>query len=166
MPTIAQRISPMLWFDSQAEEAVAFYTSIFKNSKVLATTRYSKEGEQTVGRPAGSVMAIAFQLEGQEFSALNGGPHFKFNEAISLVVRCRDQEEVDYYWDRLSAGGDPRDQQCGWLKDKFGVSWQVVPEIVTEVLTSSDPEKGRKAMAAILQMKKLDVAKIRQAAGA
>jgi predicted 3-demethylubiquinone-9 3-methyltransferase (glyoxalase superfamily) len=165
MPTSEQRISPMLWFDSQAEEAVAFYTSIFKNSKVLATTRSSKEGEQTVGRPAGSVMTVAFELDGQEFTALNGGPHFKFSEAISLVVRCRDQEEVDYYWDRLSAGADPRDQQCGWLKDRFGVSWQVVPDIVNEVLTSSDPEQGRKAMAAILQMKKLDVAQIRRAAG-
>jgi predicted 3-demethylubiquinone-9 3-methyltransferase (glyoxalase superfamily) len=165
MPTVTdrQRISPMLWFDDQAEEAAAFYTSIFKNSRILATTRYSKEAEQAAGRPAGSVMTLSFVLDGQEFTALNGGPHFKFNEAISLVVRCRDQEEVDYYWDRLSAGSDPRSQQCGWLKDKFGVSWQVVPDLVTELLTSSDQEKARKAMAAVLRMKKLDVAEIRRA---
>jgi len=136
--------------------AVAFYTSIFKNSRVLSATRY--------GRPAGSVMTVSFVLDGQELTALNGGPHFKFNEAISLVVRCRDQQEVDYYWDRLTEGGDPRAQQCGWLKDRFGVSWQVVPDVVPELLTSSDPEKARKAMAAVLKMKKLDVAEIRRAA--
>jgi predicted 3-demethylubiquinone-9 3-methyltransferase (glyoxalase superfamily) len=166
MPTATptQRITPMLWFDDdQAEEAAAFYTSIFKNSRILATTRYSKEAEQAAGRPAGSVMTVSFLLDGQEFTALNGGPHFKFNEAISLVVRCRDQEEVDYYWDRLSAGGDPRAQQCGWLKDRFGVSWQVVPELVPELLAGSDPEKARRAMAAVLQMKKLDVDEIRRA---
>jgi predicted 3-demethylubiquinone-9 3-methyltransferase (glyoxalase superfamily) len=162
--TPTQRISLMLWFDHQAEEAAAFYTSIFKNSKLLATTRYSKEAEQAAGRPAGSVMTVSFVLDGQEFTALNGGPHFKFNEAISLVVRCRDQEEVDYYWDRLTAGGDPGAQQCGWLKDQFGVSWQVVPDLVPELLTSSDPEQARKAMAAVLKMKKLDVAEIRRAA--
>lgn len=162
--TLPQRITLMLWFDHQAEEAAAFYTSIFKNSKALATTRYSKEAEQAAGRPAGSVMTVSFVLDGQEFTALNGGPHFKFNEAISLVVRCRDQEEVDYYWDRLTDGGDPGAQQCGWLKDKFGVSWQVVPDLVAELLTSSDPEKARKAMAAVLKMKKLDVAEIRRAA--
>jgi predicted 3-demethylubiquinone-9 3-methyltransferase (glyoxalase superfamily) len=163
-PSPMQRIAPMLWFDDQAEAAAAFYTSIFKNSKVLSTSRYSKEAEQASGRPAGSVMTVSFVLDGQEFTALNGGPHFRFNEAISLVVRCRDQKEVDYYWDRLNEGGDPSAQQCGWLKDKFGVSWQVVPDIVPELLTSSDPEKARKAMAAVLKMKKLDEAEIRRAA--
>jgi predicted 3-demethylubiquinone-9 3-methyltransferase (glyoxalase superfamily) len=160
-----QRITPMLWFDDQAEEAVAFYTSIFKNSKVLATTRYPREAELAAGRPPGSVMTILFVLDGQELTALNGGPHFKFNEAISLVVRCKDQEEVDYYWDRLSAGADPRDQQCGWLKDRFGVSWQVVPDILPQILAGPDAEKAAKAMAAVLAMKKLDVAEIRRAAG-
>ena len=164
MPTPTQRIAPMLWFDSQAEEAVAFYTSIFKNSKVLATTRYSREAEQAAGRPAGSVMTIGFELDGQEFTALNGGPHFRFNEAISLVVRCRDQEEVDYYWDLLSAGGDPGAQQCGWLKDRFGLSWQVVPDALFELLNGPDAEKGGRAMAAVLRMKKLDIAEIRRAA--
>ena len=163
-PTIIQRISPMLWFDSQAEEAATFYTSIFKNSSILSTTRYSPEAEQAAGRPAGSVMTVVFVLDGQAFTALNGGPHFKFTEAISLVVRCRDQEEVDYYWDRLSAGGDPRSQQCGWLKDKFGVSWQVVPDIVTELFSGPDAEQARRAMAALLKMKKLDVAELRRAA--
>jgi predicted 3-demethylubiquinone-9 3-methyltransferase (glyoxalase superfamily) len=117
MPAIRQRITPFLWFDDQAEEAAAFYTSIFKNSKVTATTRYSKEAEQAAGRPAGSVMTVSFELDGQEFTALNGGPVFKFNEALSLVVHCQSQEEVDHYWNRLSEGGDPRAQQCGWLRD-------------------------------------------------
>jgi predicted 3-demethylubiquinone-9 3-methyltransferase (glyoxalase superfamily) len=163
MPITTQRITPMLWFDDQAEEAAAFYTSIFKNSKVLTTTRYSKEAEQAAGRPAGSVMTVVFVLEGQEFTALNGGPHFKFNEAISFVVHCRSQEEVDYYWDRLSAGGDPQAQQCGWLKDRFGLSWQVVPERLMELVTH--PEKGRKAMAAMLKMKKIDLPELERAAG-
>jgi len=164
MPAIAQRITPFLWFDHQAEQAVAFYTSIFKNSKVLATTRYTKEAEQAAGRPAGSVMTIGFQLEGQEFTALNGGPVFKFNEAVSLVVHCRSQEEVDYYWDRLSEGGDPQSQQCGWLKDRFGLSWQVVPDQLTELLSDPDPEKARRTMAAMLKMKKLDLPALERAA--
>jgi predicted 3-demethylubiquinone-9 3-methyltransferase (glyoxalase superfamily) len=164
MPT-TQRITPMLWFDDQAEEAVAFYTSIFKNSRISTSSKYTEEAEKAAGRPAGSVMTISFVLDGQEFTALNGGPHFKFNEAISLVVRCRNQEEVDYYWDRLSAGGDPRAQQCGWLKDKFGVSWQVVPDRAMELLSDADPEKGRRAMAAILKMKKIDLAEVQRAAG-
>jgi predicted 3-demethylubiquinone-9 3-methyltransferase (glyoxalase superfamily) len=164
MATVSQRISPMLWFDDQAEEAARFYTSIFKNSKILSDTRYSKEAEQVAGRPAGSVMTVAFELDGQSFTALNGGPHFKFTEAISFVVTCKDQAEVDYYWDRLGAGGDPKAQQCGWLKDRFGVSWQVVPAIVAEVMSDPDADKGRRAMAAILKMKKLDVAEIQRAA--
>lgn len=161
--THSQRITPMLWYDDKAEEAVAFYLSIFKNSKVLGTTRYSSEGTNPSGRPPGSVMTIDFLLDGQRFSALNGGPHFTFNEAISLVVRCKDQEEVDYYWDRLSAGGDPASQVCGWLKDRFGVSWQVVPELLMEVLTGPDPQKAHRALDAVLQMKKLDIAEIRRA---
>ncbi len=164
MPAIAQRITPFLWFDDQAEQAVAVYTSIFKNSKVLATTRYSKEAEQVAGRPAGSVMTIGFQLEGQEFTALNGGPAFKFNEAVSLVVHCRSQEELDHYWGRLSEGGNPQAQQCGWLKDRFGLSWQVVPDQLTELLSDPDPEKARRTMAAMLKMKKLDLPALERAA--
>jgi predicted 3-demethylubiquinone-9 3-methyltransferase (glyoxalase superfamily) len=164
MPVINQRITPFLWFDDQAEEAVAFYTSIFKNSKVLTTARYTEEASQAAGRPAGSVMVIDFELDGQRLTALNGGPHFKFNEAISLVVHCQSQEEVDYYWDRLSKDGDPAAQQCGWLKDPFGLSWQVVPDRVTALLSDRDPEKGRRAMAAILTMKKIDVAEVERAA--
>jgi predicted 3-demethylubiquinone-9 3-methyltransferase (glyoxalase superfamily) len=164
MAVTTQRITPFLWFDNQAEEAVAFYTSIFKNSKVLTTARYTEEASQAAGRPAGSVMVVDFQLEGQRFTALNGGPHFRFNEAVSLVVHCQSQEDVDYYWDRLTKGGDPQAQQCGWLKDRFGLSWQVVPDRVTELLTDRDPEKGRRAMAAVLEMKKIDLAEVERAA--
>jgi len=164
MPAIAQRITPFLWFDDQAEQAVALYTSIFKNSKVLATTRYSKEAEQVAGRPAGSVMTIGFQLEGQEFTALNGGPAFKFNEAVSLVVHCRSQEELDHYWNRLSEGGDPQARQCGWLKDRFGLCWQVVPDQLTELLSDPDPAKAGRTMAAMLKMKKLDLPALERAA--
>jgi predicted 3-demethylubiquinone-9 3-methyltransferase (glyoxalase superfamily) len=166
MPPIAQRITPFLWFEHQAEEAVAFYTSIFKNSKVLATTRYSKEAEQAAGRPAGSVMTVAFELDGQQFTALNGGPVFQFNEALSLVVHCRSQEEVDHYWNRLSEGGDERAQQCGRLKDRFGLSWQVIPDQLPELLTDPDPETGRRVMAAMLKMKKIDLAVLQREAAA
>jgi len=162
MPVITQRITPFLWFDNQAEEAAAFHISIFKNSKVLTNARYTEEASQAAGRPAGSVMVVDFELEGQRFTALNGGPHFKFNEAVSLVVHCKSQEEVDYYWDRLSQEGDPSAQQCGWLKDRFGLSWQVVPDRVTALLTDRDPEKGRRAMAAVLKMKKIDIAEAGQ----
>ncbi|MBA3892923.1 MAG: VOC family protein [Gemmatimonadales bacterium] len=164
MPAIAQRITPFLWFDDQAEEAVAFYTSIFKNSTVLSTARYTPEAARAAGRPANSVMVVSFQLDGQAFTALNGGPIFKFNEAVSLVVHCQSQKEVDYYWSRLSEGGDPKAQQCGWLKDRFGLSWQVVPERSMELLTDPDHEKGRRVMAAILEMKKIDVAGLERAA--
>jgi predicted 3-demethylubiquinone-9 3-methyltransferase (glyoxalase superfamily) len=164
--TPTQRISPMLWFDDQAEQAASFYTSIFKNAKILNTTRYTKDAEQAAGRPAGSVMTVEFVLDGQKFTALNGGPHFRFNEAISFVVRCSDQPEVDYYWDRLSAGGDPKAQQCGWLKDKFGLSWQVVPDQLVALLTDENPERARKATAAMLKMKKIDVAELERAAAA
>src|SRR5215813_15547360 len=125
MPSI-QKITPCLWFDNQAEEAARFYVSLFNNSAIGTITRYGKEGFEVHGRPAGSVMTVSFRLEGQEFTALNGGPHFKFNEAISFVVHCETQEEADYYWDKLLAGGSP--VQCGWLKDRFGVFWQIVPD--------------------------------------
>ena len=160
-----QRITPFLWFDDHAEEAAKFYTSVFDNSRIVTTTRYSKEASEAAGRPEGSVMTIAFQLDGQDFTALNGGPVFKFNEAISLVVHCESQKEVDHYWNRLSEGGDPKAQQCGWLKDKYGVSWQVVPTELIRLLSHPNPAKAQRAMAAMLQMKKIDIEKLRKAAG-
>jgi predicted 3-demethylubiquinone-9 3-methyltransferase (glyoxalase superfamily) len=153
MPTIA----PCLWFDDQAEEAVAFYTSIFKNSRVVRTARYGEAGHEVHGRPAGSVMAVGFELDGQAFTALNGGPVFKFNEAISLQVNCSTQAEVDYYWEKLSAGGDPAAQQCGWLKDRYGVSWQVVPTALIDMVADPDSPRSQRAMMAMLQMQKLDI---------
>lgn len=159
-----QRITPFLWFDGQAEEAVNHYVSIFDDSRIVSTVRYSKEGAEATGRPEGSVMTVAFQLAGQDFTAINGGPMFEFNEAISLVVNCETQEEVDHYWSRLSDGGDPQAQVCGWLKDRYGLSWQVVPTLVGELMSDPDPEKGRRAMQAILKMKKIDVEALRLAA--
>ena len=158
-----QKITPFLWFDDQAEEAVNFYLSIFKNSKRLTVTRYDDAGAQASGRPKGSAMTVAFQLDGQEFVALNGGPHFKFTEAISFVVNCDSQEEVDYYWENLSNGGDERAQQCGWLKDKYGLSWQIVPRALIEMITGPDPEKSQRVMKAVLQMKKIDIEAVRRA---
>lgn len=158
-----QRITPFLWFDTQAEEAVKLYTSIFPNSRVGDAMRYDAEGAKVSGRPEGSVMTIDFELDGQNLTALNGGPHFKFNEAVSLVVNCHDQAEVDHYWDRLREGGDPQAQVCGWLKDRFGVSWQVVPVEMFALLNDPDPAKARKAMASMLKMKKLDVEQMRAA---
>jgi predicted 3-demethylubiquinone-9 3-methyltransferase (glyoxalase superfamily) len=164
MPTIKQKITPFLWFDSQAEEAVAFYTSIFRNSRVLKVTHYEKQGSQVAGRPEGSVMTIVFELEGQEFVALNGGPVFRFSEAVSFVVTCQSQEEIDHYWNNLAAGGDRNSQQCGWLKDRFGLSWQIVPAILDELLSDPDPAKAGGAMAAMLKMKKIEIDVLRQAA--
>ena len=158
-----QKITPCLWFDNQAEEAARFYVSLFKSSAIGTISRYGKEGVEVHGRPAGSVMTVSFRLEGQEFTALNGGPHFKFTEAISFVVRCETQTEVDYYWDKLGEGGDERARQCGWLKDKFGVSWQIVPTALFEMMAGTDREKSWRAMRAMLQMKKLDLAALRQA---
>jgi predicted 3-demethylubiquinone-9 3-methyltransferase (glyoxalase superfamily) len=158
-----QRIASFLWFDDQAEEAATYYTSIFKNSKVMQVTRYGEEGAAATGRPKGSVMTVAFQLDGQEFVALNGGPHFKFTEAVSFVVNCDTQAEVDHYWARLSAGGDEKAQQCGWLKDKFGLSWQIVPTALPKLLDDPDPEKARRVMQAMLQMKKLDMEALKRA---
>lgn len=157
-----KRITPFLWFNDNAEAAVKFYTSIFKKSRVGKIARYSKAGEKVSGRPAGSVMTIEFEIEGQEFIALNGGPDFEFNEAVSFVVNCKTQAEVDYYWKKLSAGGQK--VQCGWLKDKFGVTWQIVPEIVSELMSDKDPAKSQRVMKAILKMVKLDIKKLKQAA--
>ncbi len=158
-----QPIVPCLWFDSQAEEAAQYYTGIFKNSKITAITRYSEVGHEIHGRPPGSVMTVEFELNGQSFTALNGGPVFTFNEAISFQIMCADQKEVDYYWNKLTQGGDPTAQQCGWLKDRFGVSWQVVPTGMVEMLNHPDREKADRAMEAMLQMKKLDLAALEEA---
>jgi predicted 3-demethylubiquinone-9 3-methyltransferase (glyoxalase superfamily) len=158
-----QKITPCLWFDSQAEEATKFYVSVFDNSAIGTVTRYGKEGFAVHGRPEGSVMTVTFRLEGQEFTALNGGPHFKFSEAICFVVRCETQTEVDRYWDRLGEGGDERARQCGWLKDKYGVSWQIVPAALFEMMAGADSRKSGRVMRAMLQMKKLDLAALRRA---
>ena len=156
-----QRITPFLWFNDNAEEAVKFYTSIFKKSKIGKIARYDEAGEKAAGRPAGSVMTIEFEIEGQDFIALNGGPHFKFNEAVSFVVSCKTQTEVDYYWNKLSAGG--KKVQCGWLKDKFGLSWQIVPTILGELMSDKDPVKSQRVMEAMLKMVKLDINKLKAA---
>jgi len=150
-----------LWFNDDAEEAVKFYSSIFKNSKIRKIARYDKAGEKAAGQPAGSVMTIEFEIEGQEFIALNGGPHFKFTEAVSFVVSCKTQSEVDYYWKKLSAGG--KEVQCGWLKDKFGLSWQIVPTILGELMSDKDPAKSERVMEAMLKMVKLDINKLKAA---
>ncbi len=160
-----QRIAPFLWFHDQAEPAAAFYVSIFEDSRIVETVRYDPAFAQAAGRPPGSVMTVAFQLAGQDFTALNGGPHFKFNEAVSLVVNCRDQDEVEHFWQRLGEGGDPRAQQCGWLKDRYGLSWQVVPLEAMALLRDRDPERARRAGEALLGMKKIDLAALRRAAG-
>ena len=157
------KITPCLWFDNQAEEAVNFYVSIFKNSKIGSITRYGEEGYEIHGRPAGTVMTVEFELEGQGFVALNGGPVFKFNEAISFQVHCKTQEEVDHYWEKLSKGGDKNAQQCGWLKDKYGVSWQIVPTVLPKMLQDKDAKKSERVMKALLQMQKLDIERLEQA---
>jgi len=160
---VIQKITPCLWFDNQAEEAVNFYVSIFKNSKTGNITRYGEEGHEIHNMPAGTVMTVEFQLEGQDFVALNGGPVFKFNEAISLQVHCKTQEEVDHYWEKLTKDGDKKAQQCGWLKDKYGVSWQIVPTVLPQMLQDKDPEKSQRVMKALLQMHKLDIKTLKQA---
>ena len=157
------KIAPCLWFDDQAEEAAGFYTAIFRNSRIVNTTRYGEAGREIHGKPAGTVMTVAFELEGQTFTALNGGPSFKFNEAISFQIDCETQEEVDYYWEKLSAGGEERAQQCGWLKDRYGVSWQVVPTALLEMLNDLDTEKSQRAMTAMLRMKKIDIDELKRA---
>lgn len=160
MPT-TQRLSVCLWFDDRAEEAARFYVSVFDNSRVVGVTRYDEEGARVSGRPAGSVMTVDFELDGQRFVALNGGPLFTFSEAISLVVNCQTQAEVDAFWTKLSTGG--QEVECGWLKDRFGVSWQIVPTVLPEMLRDKDPDKSRRVMAAMLRMKKLDIAALKSA---
>ncbi len=157
------KISPCLWFDSQAEEAAHFYTSVFRKSKIVNITRYGKAGFEVHKRPAGSVMTVDFELDGLRFTALNGGPHFTFNEGVSLQIICDDQQEVDYFWEKLTAGGNPAAQQCGWLKDKFGLSWQVVPDGMDEMLGDPQSDAASRAMAAMLRMKKLDIGELRRA---
>lgn len=156
-----QKITPFLWFDDNAEEAVDLYVSIFENAKILSVSRYGETEAKAAGRPQGSVMTVAFQLAGQTFTALNGGPHFKFTEAISFVINCETQQEIDDYWERLSEDGET--QQCGWLKDKYGVSWQVVPSFLGELVQDDDPKRYAKVMAALLKMEKLDIAELRAA---
>jgi predicted 3-demethylubiquinone-9 3-methyltransferase (glyoxalase superfamily) len=157
------RITPCLWFADQAEGAARFYVGIFKNSRITTITRYGTAGFETHQRPAGSVMTVAFVLDGQTFTALNGGPVFTFNEAISFQVNCATQDEIDYYWDKLSAGGDPKAQQCGWLKDQYGVSWQVVPADMDEIFKDEKSAGAQRAMEAMLRMKKIDIAELRRA---
>lgn len=157
-----QKITPFLWYDNNAEEAAKFYLTVFDNSRINKTTRYDEESSKAAGRPAGSVMTIEFELDGQKFVAINGGPHFKFTEAVSFVIDCETQEKVDYFWEKLSGGGG-QESQCGWLKDKFGLSWQVVPTTLSELFQGS-PESSKRVMHAMLQMKKLDINVLKQAA--
>ena len=159
---MAERFTINMWFDSQAEDAAKFYTGIFKNSRITNIARYGKAGFEIHQRPEGSVMTVAFELDGQKFLGLNGGPVFKFNEAISIIINCDGQKEVDYYWDKLTAGADPNAQQCGWLKDKFGVSWQVVPKQLNDYIGGGDP-KSQRAFQAMLGMKKIDIAGLKRA---
>lgn len=162
MPTI-NRIVPCLWFDSEAEEAASFYVSIFGNSRITRVSHYGEQGTEIHGRKPGSVMTVAFELEGQPFTALNGGPHFEFNEAISLQVMCDTQEQIDRLWSKLAAGGDEQAQQCGWLKDRFGLSWQIVPTVLAKLVEDPDQRKADRAFKAMLNMKKLDIAELTRA---
>ena len=157
-------IVPCLWFDDQAEAAANFYVGIFPNSRITAMSRYGEAGREVHGREPGSVLTVDFELDGQRFTALNGGPAFRFNEAVSFQIHCDDQEELDYYWERLSAGGDPNAQQCGWLKDRYGLSWQVVPDELVQMLTCNDAAQVARVTAAIMRMQKLDLGELRRAA--
>ena len=161
--TLKHSITPCLWFDDQAEEAARFYTAIFPNSRIAAISRYGEAGQEIHGRRPGSVMVVSFELDRQPFTALNGGPLFKFNEAISLQINCDTQAEVDHYWDKLAAGGDPKAQQCGWLKDRYGVSWQVVPTAIPKYMSDPDPKRSNRVMQALLKMKKLDIGQLQRA---
>ncbi len=161
MPEIKQKICPFLWFDTQAEEAAIFYTSIFDDSRINRISRYGSAGRETHGKQAGSVMIVEFELEGQTFVALNGGPHHKFNEAVSFQVSCDTQDEIDRFWSKLCAGGE--ESRCGWLKDKYGVSWQIVPSALPTMLTGSDGTKSERVMDALMKMKKFDVAALQRA---
>jgi predicted 3-demethylubiquinone-9 3-methyltransferase (glyoxalase superfamily) len=160
---VASKIAPCLWFADQAEDAARFYVSIFKDARIVATTRYGEAGREIHGREPGSVLTVEFELEGQTFTALNGGPMFTFNEAVSLQIYCNDQAELDYYWENLCAGGEPKAQQCGWLKDKFGVSWQVVPTAWIEMVNSPDQAAVERAMTAMFGMKKIDMVELERA---
>jgi len=161
MPVV-QRIAPCLWFDDQAEAAAGLYVSVFPNSRVVGVSRYGEAGREFHGKPAGSVLTVEFELDGQRFTALNGGPMFRFNEAVSLQIYCDTQDEIDHYWSKLGEGGDPDAQQCGWLKDRFGVSWQVVPRVLEELLNDPDPARSERVWASIFGMKKLDIAALRR----
>src|SRR5262245_5965510 len=163
MPTISPKIIPFLWFDHEAEEAAKFYVSVFKNSKLGKVSRYGKEGHEVHGMKAGTVMTAEFEIEGMKFVALNGGPHFKFTEAVSFQVACENQVEVDYFWDKLREGGG-QESQCGWLKDKYGLSWQVTPKILPDLFKSENAEKAGRVMNAMLKMRKLDIAALQNAA--
>lgn len=158
-----KRITPCLWFDDQAEEAARFYVGIFPNSRIVTITRYGKAGFETHHRPEGSVMVAAFELDGQSFTALNGGPNFTFTPAISFQINCATQDEIDHYWNKLTDGGDPKAQQCGWLKDRYGLSWQVVPDSMGELFKSAGGPGAQRAMNAMLKMTKLDIAELRRA---
>ena len=161
MPITTQKITPCLWFDTQAEEAANAYVSIFKNSRIVSISRYGKEGYEIHGKEAGSVMVVEFEIEGQKFVALNGGPQFKFNEAVSFQVHCETQEEVDYFWDKLADQGE--EGRCGWLKDKYGLSWQIIPSVLLEMLMDPDQEKSQRVTKAFLQMKKFDIEELQRA---
>jgi predicted 3-demethylubiquinone-9 3-methyltransferase (glyoxalase superfamily) len=162
MPTI-RKIIPCLWFDSQAEEAAKFYVSIFERSRITGLSHYGKEGQEVHGGKPGSVLTVAFELDGQPFTALNGGPLFRFTEAVSFQVMCDTQDEIDRYWSKLSAGGDEKAQQCGWLKDKYGLSWQIVPAVLPALIGDPDPAKAGRVMKALLPMKRLDIQALKQA---
>jgi predicted 3-demethylubiquinone-9 3-methyltransferase (glyoxalase superfamily) len=161
--TQTQKFTPCLWFDGKGEEAANFYTSVFKNSRVHHVARYSEEGAKASGRPKGSAMTVSFRLEGQDFLALNGGPMYSFTPAISFIVNCDSQAEVDHFWEKLSEGG--KKVQCGWLQDRFGVSWQIVPRVLGELMQDKDPEKSNRVMGALMQMEKIDIAALERAAG-
>lgn len=165
MHTRFQRITPFLWFNDKAEEAAHFYVSVFDNSRILSTTHYGNDAANASGRPEGSVMTVAFELDGQAFTALNGGPAFSFTPALSLVVNCHSQAEIDHYWDQLSKGGEPKAQQCGWLQDRYGLSWQIVPTQLIELLTGADQGKAQRAMQAVLKMKKIDLGEVQKVVG-
>jgi predicted 3-demethylubiquinone-9 3-methyltransferase (glyoxalase superfamily) len=162
MPIPKQKITPCLWFDTQAEDAAKFYVGIFKNSRIVSVSRFPDAGKEIHGKPAGSVMVVEFEIEGQTFTALNGGPQFTFDEAVSFQVACETQDEIDYYWSKLTADGGS-EVQCGWLKDKFKLSWQIVPSIMPKLMTSGGPDKAARVMNAFMKMKKLDIAAIQRA---
>ena len=158
-----QRITPFLWFDTQAEEAAKFYTSVFKNSRIIRVSKYPNAGQEAHHKPAGSVMTVDFEIEGQPFAAINAGPEFKFTEAVSFVVHCKNQEEIDYFWEKLGAGGDPKAQQCGWLKDRYGLSWQVTPDILLDMINDKDEEARTRGFKAMMTMKKINIAELKRA---